>query len=579
VSPTGPTRLRFGEFEADLQTGELFRCGSRVPIQEKPFQILTLLLRHPGELVSRQRIFEQVWAGTYVQEDQSLNTAMRKVRLALGDSADDPQYIDTVGSRGYRFLHKVESNKSAATPRGIRLAVLPCVRLGPEPEDHLSDGIIEEMIVRLGRLQPHFAVIAPASVMRYKGGQKDLAEILRELAVDYVLSCTMRRSGQRVRITTKLISGADQSCVWSDIYDSDLTDIFVIQNEIAGKIARSTMRLLSPTGPAYATTSAAHEAYLRGRYFWNKRNGPDLLKSLEFFKEALQHDPNHGLSYVGLADAYVMLVLHGLLDAREALPKARAAALQALSIEQTLAEAYVPLAWVNCIYDRDFAAAEANCRKALSVNPSYAFAYIAYAFLLTVQNRHMESLSALKRALHLDPVSLPTNAIYGSALYFARQYDAAIEQCKETLELDANFSTAHAIYGQALEQKGLLREAMDEFRRDADLAPSNPLTWAGLGRLCARQEKREEALQYLNRLLAAAAENYVPAYFIALIHSALGDVDSCFKWLEKAEEERSNWVLFLACDPKLDSHRADPRFVALMRRIGIGGCATPAVAG
>jgi TolB-like protein/tetratricopeptide (TPR) repeat protein len=571
VSPIGPIRLRFGDFEADLQSAELFRSGSRIPIQDKPFRILALLLLRPGELVSRKQIFEEVWADTYVQEDQSLNTAMRKVRLALGDSPDAPLYIDTVGSRGYRFIYPVEPSEGVShNLRNVRLAVLPCTTLGPEPEDHFSDGITEEMIARLGRLQPQFSVIAPASVMRYKqDGGKDIADVLRELAVDYILSCNMRRSDQRIRITTRLISGVDQSCIWSDTYDRDLTDIFAIQQEISEKIARSTMRLLSPAGPAHVTNTAAHEAYLRGRYFWNKREGPAMLKSLRFFREAIEHDPNYGLSYAGMADAYIMLAQHGVLRALEALPEARDAALKALSLDDTMAEAYVPLAWVKCAYDRDFADAEAQCRKALQINPSYSYAYIAYAFLLTAQGRHAESLAALKRALHIDPVSLPTNTIYASALYFARQYDAAIEQCRETLELDANFSIAHAILGQALEQKGMLDEAAEAFRRDAELAPWNPLARTHLARVCALQGRRDETLQCLEQLRAMASQNYVPSYFIGLIYAALGDADAAFHWLQKAEQDRTNWVLFLSTDPKVDSLRNDPRFTALLQKTGL----------
>ena len=571
MSPIGPIRLRFGDFEADLQTSELFRNGLRVPIQEKPFRILASLLLRPGELVSRNQIFEEVWADTYVQEDQSLNTAMRKVRLALGESTDFPQYIETVGSRGYRFIHAVEpSDGTSYNIRGIRLAVLPCETFGSEADDNFAEGITEEMICRLGRLQPQFSVIAPASVMGYKqNGQADITEIVRNLAVDYILHCSIQRSGQRIRITTRLISGRDQSCVWADTYDRDLTDIFAIQNEIAEKIARSTMRLLSPAGPAQVTNSAAHEAYLRGRYFWNRRTGPAMLKSLDFFREAIRHDPNYVSSYVGLADAYLMLAQHGIMRPLEASSKAREAALKALALDDTLAEAYVPLAWVKCVCDRDFAGAEAHCRRAIQINPSYSFAYITYALLLTVQGRHSESLVALRRALHLDPVSLPTNTIYASALYFSRQYDAAIEQCKETFELDANFSMTHAIYGQALEQQGMVAEALEAFQRDTELAPWNPLTWAHLVRLHWRQGNRQEAERYMERLLKASEERYIPGYFVALAYLAKDDIDAAFQWLSSAEQQRSNWVLFLGVDPKFDAVRHDPRFSELLAKMGL----------
>lgn len=561
--------LRFGEFEADLKAGELFRNGARVPLQDKPFRVLSLLLLNAGHLVSRKTIFEDVWSGTYVQEDQSLNTAMRKVRLALSDSAEQPQYIETVGSRGYRFIHPVESRDENLFKRGIRLAILPFDNLGPDPEEHFSDGITEELIARVGRMHPHLSVIAPSSVMRYKKKQRDLAEILNELAVDYVLSGSVRRSGTRVRVATRLVSGTDQACLWSESCERDITDVFTIQNEVAEKIVRSTLRLLGPTGISQQTNSEAHEAYLRGRYFWNKRSAPALFKSIECFQQAAKHDPSYALNYIGLADTYVMMAQHGSMAPLVALPKAREAALKAIELDPSMTEAYVPLAWVKTACERDFAGAEADCRKALQANPSYAFAYIAYAFVLTVQGRHNESLSALKRALHVDPVSVPTNTIYASDLYFSRQYDTAIEQCRECFELDSNFAVAYAIYGQALEAKKMWSEALAAFHRERELAPWSPLACAHLARVYARSGRPEEARQYLDNLLGLRGDRYVPAYFIALVYTALGESDKVFEWLACADEERSNWILFMSVDPKLDEYRADPRFQQLLRKVGL----------
>jgi TolB-like protein/Tfp pilus assembly protein PilF len=579
VTVSAPTRVRFGEFEADLLSGELFRSGSRVPIQEKPFRILGMLIRHAGELVTRKAIFEEVWADTYVQEDQSLNTAVRKVRLALGDSPDASHYIETVGSRGYRFLQSVQSATNAASgtlaPQATRLAVLPFHNLGPDLEEHLSDGVTEEMIARLGRLRPHFCVIAPSSVMRYKNTQKSVAEIVQELAADYCLTGSIRRSGERVRITTQLISGEDQSCIWSDVYDRQATDVFAIQNEVAEKVARSTMRLLASDGSAYVTNARAHEAYLRGRYFWNKRTGPALFKSVEFFEEAIRQDPDYALSYVGLADAYVMLTQHGAMAPREAFPKAKEAILRALDFDPALAEAYVPLAWVHCIWDRDFGAAEADLRKALQLNPSYAYAYNVYAFLMTAQGRLDESLGALKRALHLDPVAVPTNSMYASALYFARQYDAALDQCRECFELDPTFSINHAVCGQVLEQQGLLVDATNAFLRDHETAPSNPLAWAHLARIYSKRGMLQESDEFLNRLVAAANGRNVPGYFTGLVYAARGEYDRAFTWLGKAELERSTWILFLGIDPKADALRDDARYAELLSKLGLQSLRRP----
>lgn len=537
-----------------------------------------MLIRHAGELVTRKQIFEKVWADTYVQEDQSLNTAVRKVRLALGDSSDAPHYVETVGSRGYRFLQPVQpivSGSNSLAARGIRLAVLPFHNLGPDLEEHLSDGVTEEMIARLGRLRPHFSVIAPSSVMRYKNSSKGVAEIVQELAADYCLAGSIRRSGGRVRITTQLISGEDQSCVWSDVYDRETTDVFAVQDEVAEKVARSTTRLLASSGSVYVTNARAHEAYLRGRYFWNKRTGPAMFKSLEFFEEAIQQDPDYALSYVGLADAYVMLTQHGLLPSREALPKAKQAALKALELDQSVAEAYVPLAWVRCTWDRDFGAAESDLRKALQLNPSYAYAYNAYAFLLSAQGRHAESLGALKRALHLDPVAVPTNSMYASALYFARQYDAALDQCRECLELDSTFYLTHAILGQVLEAQGSMEEATEAFLLDNHSAPWNPLAWAHLARIYAKRGMLQESSPYLNRLVTAAKERNIPGYFTSLVYAAMSDFDTAFAYLDRAEADRSTWILFLGIDPKADVLRDDPRYLALLSKLGLDALRRP----
>lgn len=580
MSVSAPTRVRFGEFEADFLSGELFRNGSRVPIQEKPFRILGILIRNAGELVTRKLIFEEVWADTYVQEDQSLNTAVRKVRLALGDSPDAPQYVETVGSRGYRFLYPVQAVTNGAstglTAQGIRLAVLPFQNLGPDVEEHLSDGVTEEMIARLGRLRPHFSVIAPSSVMRYKNTQKSIAEIGQELAADYCLTGSIRRSGERVRITTQLISGADQSCIWSDIYDRRATDVFAIQNEVAEKVARSTMRLLASDGPVYVTNARAHEAYLRGRYFWNKRTVPALFKSIKFFEEAIRQDPDYALSYVGLADAYVMLAQQGAMAPPEAFPKAKEASLKALEFDPALAEAYVPLAWVYCIWNRDFTSAEAELRKALQLNPSYAYAYTVYAFLMTAQGRHAESLTALKRALHLDPVAVPTNSMYATALYFARRYEAAMDQCRECFELDPTFSINHAVSGQVLEQQGFLVDATNAFLRDYEAAPSNPIAWAHLSRVYAERGMLQESDTFLNRLLAASKGRIIPGYFTGLAYAARGEYDTAFTWLNQAEFVRSTWILFLGVDPKADSLRDDARYTELLRKLGLQSSRRPA---
>lgn len=561
--------LRFAEFELDEQASYLSKDGSRVPLQEKPFRILSVLLAHAGQMVTREQLFEEIWAGTYVLEDQSLNTAMRKVRFALNDSPYHPRFIETVGSRGYRFIHPVEAAGNAASvPRTLKVAVLPLENLGAEADEHFSDGITEEMIKRLGRLRPNFAVIALSSVLCYKARNASVSDVLRDLGADYVLSGSIRRSGKRVRVSTRLISGVDQSCMWAETFDRDLSDVFAIQNEVAANVARSTARLLTAGENSCEPKSAAHDLYLRGRFFWNKRTAPALLRSVELFNQALAEDPDYTLSYVGLADSYVMLAQLGILPGVQAFAIVREAALKALALDNLSAEAHVSMAWVKAVYEHDLRGAEYECKTALRLDPNYPYGWNAYALLLTAIGRHDESLEFMRRGLQLDPVSLPMNSIYAAALYFARQYEAAIEQCKECLELDPNFSMAHAIYGQALEGLGLLQEAAGHFQTNAELAPWNPHVWAHLGRISALRGMRQDSLRYLDQLSADAG--CVPPYFIAQVYAALGETDSAFEWLVRAQQERSNWSLFTGIDPKFDRLHSDPRFGELLQQLGLG---------
>ena len=570
--------LRFADFEFDPESCQLLKNGLRVPIQEKPCRVLVMLLDRPGQLVTRKQVFEQIWAGTYVSEDQSLNTAIRKVRLALNDSPDSPRFIETVGSRGYRFIHPVEPaehGNGASAPRVLTVAVMPLENLGSESDEHLSLGLTETMIAQLSRLQPNVSVIGMPSALRFRNRETKVQEIATQLGADFVLSGSIRRSGERIRVTRRLIDGGDQTCLWSQTFDGDLSDTVAIQNEIAEKVAASTARLLAPGTTVPRTTSTAHEIYLRGRFFWNKRTAQGLLKSIELFNQALAEDPNYPLTYVGLADAYVMLVQHGIHSGDKAYPLARQAALKALELDSRNIEAHVSLAWIKCVYERDCDAAEIECQTALQLNPSYSFAYMAYGFLLTTHGRHQESLEFLRRGLQVDPVSLPMNGIYASALYFARQYTAAIEQCKECIDLDPAFAMPYAIYGQALEGRDLLLQATEKLRTFGELAPGNPIALALLGRIFALRGMRDQALQYLHKLLAGAETTFTPPYVVAQLYAALGDHDSAFNYLEQADQQRSNWVMFLGVDPKFDSLRSDPRFSTVLQNLGVSswqGC-------
>jgi TolB-like protein/tetratricopeptide (TPR) repeat protein len=562
--------LRFADFEADLDSSRLFKAGSRVPIQEKPFQVLAMLLARSGQLVTREQISEQVWADAYVSEDQSVNTAIRKVRLALHDSSSSPKFIETVGSRGYRFVHPVESvDDRNPAQRVVTVAVLPFENLGPREDDPISDGLTELIISQLGRLRPKFEVIGLPSVLRYKGSQKSVSEILADLGGDYLLSGSIRHAGEQVRITARLVSGVDQTCVWSRAFEVDLGGLSSVRNEIAARVASSTARLLVPGESTGAVDSAAYQLYLRGRFFWNKNTAPGLLRSVQLFNRVLAQQPDFSLAYVGLADAYIMLVQYGILSGIRTYPVVKEAALKALALDGKHADPFVSLAWVKYVYERNWPAAQADCQTAIRHNPSYSFAYIANAFVLTSQARHDESIDSLRRGLHVDPVSVSINAIYAFVLYLARRYPEAIEQCRECIDLDPLFPNSYGIYGQALEAEGDLAGATELFKKELELAPWSPFALANLGRIHARLGQRQQTLGYLDRLLSAAASKYVSPYSIAQVYLALGDTESALKYLEWANNDRTNWIMLLGVDPKFDPLRSDPRFQALIKEIGL----------
>ncbi len=566
-------RVRFADFEYDSVSNHLLKGGARVAIQEKPLRVLSLLLASAGQLVTREQILQETWAGTYVAEDQSLNTAIRKVRLALNDSPASPKFVETVGSRGYRFIHPVlPGADESPSPRTLKLAVLPLENLGGQDED-IIDGMDEEMISRLGRLRPNFTVLALSSVLRYKDRSTTVDEMLRALGADYLLSGSIRRSGSRIRIAVRLINGDDQTCLWSLNFERELDDIFTIQNEVVENVARSTARVLTSV-MVRPPKPAAHEIYLRARHFWSKRTAQALLKSIELFNNALAQDPEYALCYVGLADAYLMLAQNGVLSGLHAFPIVKEATLKALTIDNLNAEAHASMAWVKAVYEHDLVAAEAECKISIELNPSYSYGFTTYSFILTALGRHQESLEQVRRALQLDPVSPSINAIYATILFFAGQYDVAMELCMECLELDPGFSIAHAIYGQALEAKGAYSEAEEHYRRNAELAPWDPFALAHLSRIAVLQNKREEARIRLRALLSDVEPHYVPPYAAAQACAMSGDRDLIFRWLNRAEQERSTWVVYVNVDPKFDSLRNDPRFKLLLQKLGLASDAT-----
>jgi TolB-like protein/DNA-binding winged helix-turn-helix (wHTH) protein/Flp pilus assembly protein TadD len=647
--------IRFGVFEADLRAGELRKQGSRVKLQEKPFQLLAILLERPGDVVTREELREKLWPGdTFVDFDHGINIAINKMREALGDSAESPRYIETLARRGYRFMGEAEvatpanahgaattEPKFSATPAApadaselssvhlppeveglspagpafarysrartiallifllgvagyvgwrihtpprkpesgrIMLAVLPFENLSGNPEqDYFSDGLTEEMITQLGRLHPErLGVIARTTMMQYRGTHKTTREIGRELGANYILEGSVRRANGRVRITAQLIQVSDQTHLWADSYEQNLSDVLALQSEVAGAIAERIQLQLTPAqrerlASAPAVNPAAYEDYLKGRFYWNKRTEEGFQKAIAQFSQAIAEDPNYAPSYAGLADTYSLLgsVPANALPPRVAMSKAREAAAKALALDESLAEAHVSLGYVKMAYEWDFPAAEAEFKRAIALNPAYPTAHQWYAFYLTAMGRADDAETQNLLAKKLDPLSLSVNSQIAWSYYIARRYDDAIAQSQKLIELEPNLYTSHLHLGLAYEGKKLYPQAIAEFEKANALSGGNPIILGALGHTYAVSGEKVKALELIRRLESISKQRYVPGLYPAAIYSGLGDKDGAIRWLSKAVQDRSDYCLFLPLEPEAENLRTDPRFKQLVRQIGL----------
>jgi TolB-like protein/Tfp pilus assembly protein PilF len=467
----------------------------------------------------------------------------------------------------------------ASPPAGkIMFAVLPFENLSGDPEqEYFSDGLTEEMISRFGQLEPQrLGVIARTSVIQYKGTKKRIDEIGKELSVDYILEGTVRHAGDRVRVSAQLIQVKDQTHLWAKNYERDLRDVLTLQGEIAQAIANEVKIELTPQekmrlASARPVNLEAHEAYLKGRYYWNKRTEEGFRRAIEYFGEATQKDRNYALGHSGLADSYILLGEYSLVPAKEAFTKAREAATKALELDDKLAEAHNALAAVKADYDWDWPGAEREFRRAIELNPGYATAHQWYAELLSELGRHEEALAEIKQAQQLDPFSLIINAVSGDALRSAGQYDLAIEQLRKTLEIDPNFAHAHFHLAMTFLRKEAYAEAIAEFQRASTLSPNVADYKGGLGYAYARAGKRAEARKMLAELKERSQRRYVSWFYVAAIYAGLDEKDQAFAFLEKAYAQHEQGLVVINREPMFDPLRSDPRYQDLLRRMDLPG--------
>ncbi|HTT62609.1 MAG TPA: tetratricopeptide repeat protein [Bryobacteraceae bacterium] len=574
--------VRFGLFEFDSQSVELRRRGLRIHLLGQPALILSMLLERPGELLSREEIQKKLWpADTFVDFEHSLNAAMKRLRRALGDSPNNPRFIETLPRRGYRFIAPVERPEVAVAGGRLSapidsLAVLPFANTASDPEtEYLTDGITESIINSLSQLSG-VRVMARSTVFRYKDRDLDPRLIGRQLNVQAVLIGRVLPRGENLVIGAELVEVSSGWRLWGEQYNRGLADILNVEEEISREISgklriRLTGEDRSRLAKRYTRSADAHADYLKGRYCLNKMTEAGLLESIGFYRQALEKDSGYTLAYAGLAETYILCAFFPLKPPAEMMPLAKEAALKALALDDTLAEAHVALASVKKFHDWDWRTAEAECQRALALNPNHANAHRLYASLLASQGRTGEALPEILRARELDPLSLVIGMEVGWHCFMGRDYEGAVRHASSTLAMEPAFPSSHYVLGLAYEQQGRLDEAIAAFQKACAGAPGNPAPLSGLGHALALTGRSVEAESLLRELTDLGARAWVPPYFPALVVAGQGRTEAALACLEEAFRKRDPYLVWLKCDPRFDAFRREARFVDLLRRVGLAG--------
>jgi TolB-like protein/Flp pilus assembly protein TadD len=602
--------------------------------------LLILLVERRRQLVSRADIVERLWGNdVFVDVEMGVNTAARKVRQALGDSADTPAFVETVQGKGYRFVADVEvvsapdepvpppaatepadaplahplapaptgarwpprlvpagvalllvvgfvawtTFRPAPAPSTVTLAVLPFENLGRNPDrDYLADGLTEETIAALGQIDPdHLHVIGRTSTLTYKRIGKSLGQMRDELGVDYVVESSIRAEGARLRITSTLIRARDQVQIWSASYDSEPTSMLALQRELSAAIAQQVRLRLSPErltalGRRQTRDTEAYDLYLRGRHFWNQLTPPTTRQAVKYFERATELDPNYALAWSGLADAYVSSPINGDAAPLEVLPLAHAAADHAVRADPNLAEAHTSLAMVRFWQQWDLPGSEAAFRRAIVLDPSYELAYRTLGVVLAHAGHHAAAKPIIRRARELEPLIPTSYALSSHVAYLAGEYPEAVAFAKQAIVIDGEFWIGHFLLGEAAERMGDTALALEELATAARLSGGNSKALALRGYVLGRRGRAAEAREVLGTLETAGRLRYVPPYASALIHAGLGERDAAFAALDRAYGVRDVHLVYLPVDPKWDELRSDARFRALLQRCGF---VPPAVLG
>ena len=548
----------FEGFVLDLDGGLLKRDGREICLRPQSFAVLSFLVKNSRRLVDKTELMHAIWGSTAVTDD-SLVQCLGDVRKALGDRET---LLRTVPRRGYVLDAEVARRPST-------VAVLPFIELGDDPgqEGYFGDGLAEELITELTRI-PGLRVASRSSSFRFRGSNRDIQGIGTALKVDSVIEGSIRRIGDRIRVSAQLVGIPDGFHLWSETYDRPMGDIFALQDELAHAIAAKlqSRHEQAPAARRRPENLEAYHLYLTGRYFWNKRTGGGLQKAIDCWERALQKDPRYGLAYAGVADAYTLLAYFGYLAPHNAFPRVKAAALSALAADENLAEAHVALANLKLHYEWDFVAAEQELRRAIVLDSSYYHAYHVLSHYWVAAGDLENSLAASLHALDLDPLDLVLVAHLGWHYLHAGQYELGVEACQRAIDMDPGFFPAHIYLGQLLTQLQRYEDAVVEFERSAELSGGSTDVQGHLGLVHALAGRRHEALLLRDQLVRQAEQRYVSAYHIGTIHLALGETDEAVTWLERAISERTRFVTYIRVDPMLRPLLGEPRFSELVRQ-------------
>jgi TolB-like protein len=577
-SPSSSQTIRFGAFEVDLRAGELRKQGVRIKLQDQPFQILAMLLANSGQVVTREELRNKLWpADTFVDFDHGLNKSINKLREALGDSAENPRFVETLPRRGYRFLRSIDGAREVVPkPRSPidSIAVFPLANPNPDPDmEYLAVGIPGSIIHSLSQI-PGLRVIAWNSLAQNRDREEDPLAIGRSVGARAVLIGRIWQRGNKLRLHVDLLDTANGEELWGDQYDRDLTELFSMQDEISREVSQRLR--LKMTGEAesrltkrYTENIEAYQLYVRARRLCETRSTEGFKRGIEYLNRAIQMDPRYALAYAELAQCISVPCYYGAVDPHIAYPKARAAALGALELDANLAEGHEVLATVLQNYDWDWAGAEREYKRALELNPNYAVAHYHYSYHLSLLGRFEEGIREATEALSRDPMSGIMNSGLAFVLLHARKLNWCIEQSLTAIEVDPQMTLSYLTLGTAYELKGMYAEAIAAYEKGMALGGAVAIQKAFMGHVYGTSGDHARAWEILHQLQDLSKTSYVPSFNFYIVYDGLGEKEPAIESLQKACENRDTHLIFIKVWPQFDKFRDDPRFQEIERRVGL----------